>query len=90
MQAIQTKYFGATNFRGARVKATCERGSLTIDYPHELNRNELGAYAAKQLIAKFCAQDLKQYGTPIESNPWNRPFVSGSLPDGTECHVFTS
>lgn len=32
MQAIQTKYLPATNYRGSRIKATCERGSLTIGY----------------------------------------------------------
>lgn len=32
-QAIQTKYLPATSFKGSRIKAWCERGSITIDYP---------------------------------------------------------
>lgn len=29
-QAISTKYIGPTNYRSARVKASCEAGSVTV------------------------------------------------------------
>lgn len=29
-QAIVTKFLGPTNYRGSRVKATCQAGSVTI------------------------------------------------------------
>ena len=36
MIAIQTKYLGATNTRGSRIKAWTESGhQVTVDYPHE-------------------------------------------------------
>ncbi len=88
MQAIHTKYLPATDARGSRIKATCERGSITIPYPHELSGDEVHREAVRQLLARFCAEDLKSYGTPIESNSWNRPFSTGCLPDGTCAHVF--
>jgi hypothetical protein len=88
MQAIHSKYLPATNNRGSRIKATCERGSVTIPYPHELSGDEVHRESVRQLVAKFCAEDLATYGTPIESNPWNRPFATGCLPGGTFAHVF--
>ena len=87
MQSIQTKYLGATNHNGARIKATCARGSFTIGFPYELSGDAVHIAAASALIERFLAQDLKS-GTPIESNPWNRPFVTGTLPDGSVAHVF--
>ena len=35
MQAIETKFLGPTNFRGARIKATAQAGSVTISYPYD-------------------------------------------------------
>lgn len=87
MQAIHTKYLPCTNTKGFRIKATCERGSVVIPYPYELSGDECHREAVRQLVAKFCAEDLKSYGTPIESNPWNRSFATGCLPDGTFAHV---
>jgi hypothetical protein len=89
MQAIHSKHLPATNSRGSRIKATCERGSITIPYPHDLSGDKCHREAVHQLVARFCAEDFKSYGTPIESNPWNRFFATGSLPDGTFAHVFT-
>jgi len=89
-QAIVTKYIGATNTRGSRIKATAERGTLSIPYPHEINSGEVHAYAAQKLCEMFAAADLAQYGIPITKNPWSRSFVSGAMPGSgcTECHVF--
>ena len=33
MQAIEMQYLGPTNFRGARIKATAQAGSITISLP---------------------------------------------------------
>lgn len=88
MQAIITKYLPAANTRGSRIKASCERGSKTIPYPHELSGDDCHIAAAKALVACFVADDVDLYGTPPEKNPWSRPFVSGGLPDGTVAHVF--
>jgi hypothetical protein len=90
MQAIVTKYIGATNARGSRIKATAKRGSIVVPYPHEINSGDVHAYAAQKLCALFAAEDLKDYGTPITKNPWSKAFVSGSMPGSncTECHIF--
>lgn len=88
MQAIETKYLPATNFKGSRIKAECDRGSITIDYPHELSGDDVHRLAVQKLCEKFAAEDLKEYGTPVTKNPWMRHFVSGGLKRGTVVHVF--
>lgn len=89
MQAIHTKYISATNTRGSRIKARCERGSITIDYPHELGPGgPAHAEAARQLVAKFIKEDVEKYGSRPDANPWAGPFVTGGLPDHSYAHVF--
>lgn len=54
MKAIITKYIGATDTRGSRIKATDEDGnSITIPYPHELSGEAVHAKAAVQLCRKM-------------------------------------
>lgn len=87
-QAIQTKYLPATNTRGSRIKATAERGSITISYPDELSGDAVHRHAVDCLIAKFVKEDVVRYGSDARKGGWNRPYVSGGLPDGTVAHVF--
>jgi hypothetical protein len=90
MQAIETKYIPATNSKGTRLKAFCCRGSITVTVESlsgSLTEDERHAYVARLLAHKFAVQDLKEYGSPIESNPWMRPFVSGGLKSGQTVHV---
>ena len=87
MQAIETKYIGAGNVRGSRIKASCERGSITIPYPHELSGEACHVAAADALVAKFVAEDAKEYGT--HNNPWSAPRVCGGTKTGY-AHVFTA
>lgn len=88
MQAIQTKYLGPTNFRPSRIKASCERGSITVSYPLELSGDDVHRFAVRELVKRFAMEDFNTYKTPPEKNPWMRPTVCGGLPDGTTCHVF--
>ena len=88
MQAIQTKYLPPTDTKGARIKATCERGSRTIPYPYELSGDSVHREAALQLIEQFVAEDWKERATPPSQNPWKRAFITGGLPDGSMVHVF--
>jgi hypothetical protein len=54
MVAIQTKYLGATNFKGARVKAWREHGpSLTLSWDHALNVEENHKVAAQAFAEKM-------------------------------------
>jgi hypothetical protein len=53
-QAIQTKFFGPTNTRGARVKASAQVGSVVIPYDYSLFGQERAhAEAAKRLAARY-------------------------------------
>jgi hypothetical protein len=59
MQAITTKYIGATTFRGSRIKASCEAGSITL--PYDYSENDGGHhFAAVALIKKL---GWKEHGT---------------------------
>jgi hypothetical protein len=69
MQAIATKYLGPTNSRGARVKATCQAGSVVIawDDADDVDQNHMNAALA--LCNKFAwAEDCN--------------LVWGGLPNG--------
>jgi len=53
-QAITTKYLGATDHRGSRIKATSGSGhSLTLSWDHALNSDENHIAAARALAAKL-------------------------------------
>ncbi len=64
-QAIHTKYYGATNYRGSRIRATAEVGSVTVAYDHAMDVYDNHRAAALALVEK--------YG-------WDRDWVGGSLP----------
>jgi hypothetical protein len=65
MQSITTKYMGATNSRGSRIKATPSGGgkSVSIPYDHGLDTNEKHHAAAKALAKKM---------------GWDKPMLAGS------------
>lgn len=60
----------------------CERGSITIPYPHELGSDFKHRSAAEALCRKFAQEDAKKYGSTVEGNPWLRPMIEGGLPRG--------
>jgi len=90
MQAIQTKYLPASRYMRSRIKAVCDRGSITISYPHELSGDEVHRQAVRALVAKFISEDEKEHSTPASRNLWGSAFVSGALADGSMAHVFVS
>ena len=74
MQVITTKFFGPTNYRGARIKATASEapGSVTISYSYESidkDHREAAALLAKKL-------------------KWTGEMVEGHTKDG-RVYVFT-
>ena len=77
MQAIKTKYLPATNNRGSRIKATCDAGSVTIPYPHELSGQASHRAAAEALLVKLGWNDSNYGG-----------LLGGGLPGGGYCFVF--
>ena len=52
-QAITTKYIGATDTKGARVKATNGYDSVTIPYASDLEPGEAHRKAARAFCDKF-------------------------------------
>jgi hypothetical protein len=86
MQAIITKYIAPTNFKGARIRAKCERGAITLSWDHGggVEFNHVGT--AQALVAKFVAEDAVKYGT--KNNPWEKPRACGQIPSGEFVHVF--
>lgn len=52
-QAIQTKYLGPTDFKGARVKAYADANSITLSWDHALNPADNHIAAAKALACKL-------------------------------------
>jgi hypothetical protein len=72
MQAIQTKFLGATNTRGDRIKATASAGSLTLGWDYALNAEGNHIAAARALQARF---------------NWTFELASGVLADGSWVHV---
>jgi hypothetical protein len=79
MQAIITKYFGPTNSRGSRIKATCAAGSVTISYPHELSGQACHRAAADALVQKMGWNDAHYGG-----------LLGGQLPSGEYVFVFNN
>jgi len=91
MQAIQTKILAATNTKPTRLKAFCARGNLCYSTTHltvEVGSEAAHRLAVNALVQKFIDEDRKQYGETA-SNPWAKPFVSGSIKSGDFVHVFT-
>lgn len=84
MQAIIAKFLPATNFKPSRIKASCDRGSLTISYDCSgLGSDSAFRSAVDQLCARFDAEDEKRRGVkPDLLSSWSRPKVSGQIPSG--------
>jgi hypothetical protein len=66
LQAITTKYLGPTNFRGSRVKATCQAKSITLSWDDAKDVESNHDAAAKVLASSL---------------GWNGTWVAGGLPD---------
>ena len=72
MQAIVTKYLGPTNFKGARVRATCAARSVIVSWDHAKNPSENHAAVAESLARAV---------------DWRGRWVGGSVPT-EEGYVF--
>lgn len=91
-QAIVTKRFPATSTKPGYIRARCRRGALKVSIHFgriaDLDRDEdKHSEVARMLCESFLREDSKR--GPIASNPWGAPFVTGVLPNGDFCHVFT-
>lgn len=75
-QAIVTRFYGPTNFKGSRIKARCSRGSITVQFPYDLSGADCHAYAVALLLQKFSKEDGNAYSWG-ELEDW----AVGGMPD---------
>lgn len=71
MQAIQTRYLGPTDYRGSRVKASCQAGSVTLTWYDALDTE--GNHDA----AAFALADKLKWNTGAHGI-----MMRGASPDG--------
>ena len=88
MQAIQTKYLPATNFKPSRIKAFCAAGSVTISFPHEFSGQKCHRQAAEALAVKL-GWDYQTKPYPEGYTPRGK-LLGGCLPNGDSCFVFNN
>ena len=67
-QAIKTRYLGATNTKGGRIKAIAWAGSVTVPYDHALNADANHKAAADALIAKMGWQGTFAHGGNVKGD----------------------
>ena len=78
-QAIETRYFGPTEQRGARVLAQCQAGKIVVSWDDDLDVNDNHRSAAIALVAKL--------GWPVDDGRW----VGGGNSHGTgNVYVWTA
>jgi hypothetical protein len=53
MQAIPTRYYGPTNFKGSCIRAKCEATSIRMSYDHSVNIEENHKKACTLLMQKM-------------------------------------
>jgi len=88
MQAIITRYLGPTTHRGPRIKATCERGSITVADDPALSGEAAHRVAVDALCATFDAEDVAYYGKArsgssprVGATGWaSFAWIAGGLP----------
>ena len=78
-QAIVTRYLCPTNTKPSRIKATCDRASLTITFPQGESIVDAHAVAVRALLAKFAKED----GTE-RSWPSFERWVCGGMPQSSK------
>ena len=81
MQAIITKYLGPTNFRGSRVKASAQAGSVTIPWDDAKDSANNHIAAALALIRKYGWNDPNR-SHMRSPHQWAGRMAMGATPDG--------
>jgi hypothetical protein len=77
-QAIETKYLGATNTKGGRIKATAWYGSVTVPYDHALNSDGNHKAAALALRHKMGWQGKFAQGGNVKGDGYHFVNVEGA------------
>ena len=82
LQAIATRYLGPTNYKGSRVKAYCDAGSITVSWEHALNSFQNHQAAANALLIKLGWETRGLLGGALpkscrDTYSWNISSVDG-------------
>lgn len=77
-QAIHTYFVPATNARASRIKAQCDRGSITISWDDSKGIEGNHCAACSALVRRFLAEDTDRYAQDPKRNPWRGPWQMGS------------
>ena len=77
-QAIETKYLGATNAKGGRIKATAWAGSITVPYDYALDAQENHEKAAIMLRRKLNWQGKYAQGGNVKGDGYYFVNVEGA------------
>ena len=72
-QAIKTVFFGPTNHREPRVKATADAGTITVNWDDSIGVEANHLLAARKLCKKL---------------DWNCDLIGGMLPIVDDSYVF--
>ncbi len=78
-QAIVTRYLCPTNTKPSRIKATCDRASLTITFPQGESLVDAHAVAVRSLLAKFAKEDGADRSWPSFER-----WVCGGMPQASK------
>ena len=78
-QAIVTRYVCPTNTKPSRIRAKCDRASITISMPLEVSGADAHAVAVRELLAKFAEED----GTDSSWPSFDR-WVCGGMPQSSK------
>ena len=78
-QAIVTRYVGPTNTKPSRIRASCDRASITISMPYEHSGADSHAVAVRALLAKFAEEDGAESSWPSFDR-----WVCGGMPQSSK------
>ena len=82
MQSIITKFLPCTNTKQDRVKAMCERGSITLSWDYALDVEPNHKRAIVALLRKFATEDSQRHDINPWMSTWACDWHIGALPAG--------
>jgi hypothetical protein len=74
VQAITTKYLGPTDHKGSRIKATCQAGSITLEWDSTLDSTANHDKAAVALADKLGWRE-GYHGDMVRGSPLDGGYV---------------
>ena len=83
-QAIVTRYLCPTNTKPSRIRATCDRASLTIPFPQGESLVDAHAVAVRSLLARFHREDAPDGDYRYRSWPEFGRWVCGGMPQSSK------